>query len=95
MVLYAALAVLALVGFVLTPPAGLRYSVVLVLLVAALLTSTGGMLAILAPYATEIYPTDLRASGRGHSAPPCQGDHGRASRREGVRTVNSGSLNRK
>ncbi|MEV6325443.1 MFS transporter [Nocardia sp. NPDC051787] len=68
MILYAVSTAVTLVGFaVLTTGSGTpRW--LLTVLVAALLTSTGGMIAMLGPYAAEIYPTLLRGSGSGLAA---------------------------
>ncbi len=68
MALYALLAVLALAGFAAVSPAALSDGLVPILLTGLLLTSTGGMIATLAPFATEVYPTGLRASGSGLAA---------------------------
>lgn len=65
---YAGLAVLALLGFALVPPAVLRHDAVVIGLAGLLLVGTGGMVATLAPYTTELYPTSLRASGSGLAA---------------------------
>jgi MFS transporter, putative metabolite:H+ symporter len=47
---------------------GLSGSPFLVPLLVVLLASSGGMIALLSPYSTEIYPTSLRASGSGLAA---------------------------
>jgi putative MFS transporter len=47
---------------------GLSGSPLLVPLLVVLLASSGGMIALLSPYSTEIYPTSLRASGSGLAA---------------------------
>jgi putative MFS transporter len=48
--------------------AGAGNAKIFVGLTAALLASSNGMLAMLSPYATEIYPTTFRASGSGVAA---------------------------
>lgn len=65
MVLYGVLTVASLAGFALVPRST---STGMVVLVAVLLAGTGGMIAMIAPYTTELYPTELRASGSGLSA---------------------------
>jgi putative MFS transporter len=56
-----------LVAFPLLGP-GHGGSAALVSLLVVLLASSGGMIALLSPYSTEIYPTSLRASGSGLAA---------------------------
>lgn len=68
MVCYAAATALVLVAFAVVRPERPGAGVPLVVLTALLLTAAGGMIALLAPYATEVYPTGLRASGSGVAA---------------------------
>jgi putative MFS transporter len=68
MVAYCGATVLALLVFLVVRPDRLAASWPLVLVVAVLLASTGGMLAMLSPYAAELYPTALRATGSGLAA---------------------------
>jgi putative MFS transporter len=68
MVAYCGATVLALLIFITVRPDRLDASWPLVVTVAVLLASTGGMLAMLSPYAAEIYPTTLRATGSGLAA---------------------------
>lgn len=68
MVAYCGATVLALLAFVTVRPDRLDASWPLVVTVAVLLASTGGMLAMLSPYAAELYPTTLRATGSGLAA---------------------------
>lgn len=67
MLLYAGMTTAGLLGFTtLTSTAGRDWP--LVALVTLLLAGAGGMIAMLAPYAAEIYPTSLRGTGSGLSA---------------------------
>jgi putative MFS transporter len=68
MVAYCGATVSALLIFITVRPDRLDASWPLVVTVAVLLASTGGMLAMLSPYAAEIYPTTLRATGSGLAA---------------------------
>jgi len=68
MVLYAAITVAILLGFSVLDPSRRGVSGVLFALLALLLASTGGMIAMLSPYSTELYPTSLRATGSGVAA---------------------------
>jgi putative MFS transporter len=68
MVLYCAVTVVVLAVFVAVRPDRLTASWPLVATVAVLLASTGGMAAMLSPYAAEVYPTTLRATGSGMAA---------------------------
>jgi MFS transporter, putative metabolite:H+ symporter len=68
MIVYAIIVALVLAAFVVTNPARPGHTVMFVTLTALLLTSSNGMLAMLSPYATELYPTGLRASGSGLAA---------------------------
>jgi putative MFS transporter len=68
MLVYAGCTVAALVSFaVLRPDRSATYWL-LVLILTVLLASCGGMIAMLSPYTTEIYPTPLRATGSGLAA---------------------------
>ncbi len=68
MIAYAIVVALVLAAFVATNPARPGHTVMFVTLTALLLTSSNGMIAMLSPYATELYPTGLRASGSGLAA---------------------------
>jgi MFS transporter, putative metabolite:H+ symporter len=68
MVVYCAATVAVLAVFIGLRPDRLTAAWPLVLVVAVLLASTGGMAAMLSPYAAEIYPTALRATGSGLAA---------------------------
>jgi putative MFS transporter len=68
MLTYCGATVLTLLAFIAVRPDRLAASWPLVAVVAVLLASTGGMLAMLSPYAAEIYPTTLRATGSGLAA---------------------------
>jgi len=66
MLVYAAATVAVLLLFAVTGTGGSGGS--LVVLVGVLLAGIGGMIAMLAPYAAEVYPTALRATGSGFAA---------------------------
>ncbi|MFF5428478.1 MFS transporter [Streptomyces griseofuscus] len=68
MCLYAALTALVLVGYAVLRPERHGHGGTMVVLTALLLIASGGMAALLAPYATEVYPTALRATGSGVAA---------------------------
>ncbi|MFD7921301.1 MFS transporter [Streptomyces sp. NPDC059740] len=68
MCLYAGATALVLVGYAVLRPERPGHGGALVVLTALLLTASGGMVALLAPYATEVYPTALRATGSGVAA---------------------------
>ncbi len=69
MVAYAMLAALALVGFaILTPGDNGENRALLTPLLVLLLTSSGGVIAMLSPYTAEVYPTSLRGTGSGLAA---------------------------
>ncbi|MFE9611441.1 MFS transporter [Streptomyces sp. NPDC006012] len=68
MCLYAAATALVLVGYAVLRPERAGHGDALVVLTALLLITSGGMVALLAPYATEVYPTALRATGSGVAA---------------------------
>jgi putative MFS transporter len=68
MVCYALATAVVLVGFAVARPERPGAGGALIALTALLLTAAGGMIALLAPYATEVYPTELRASGSGVAA---------------------------
>ncbi|MFB7493320.1 MFS transporter [Streptomyces sp. NPDC056161] len=68
MCLYAAATALVLVGYAVLRPERGGHGGALVVLTALLLVTSGGMVALLAPYATEVYPTALRATGSGVAA---------------------------
>jgi MFS transporter, putative metabolite:H+ symporter len=68
MLIYAATVVAVLAAFAAADPAHPGDSASFVTLTALLLASSNGMLAMLSPYAAELYPTSLRASGSGMAA---------------------------
>lgn len=68
MCLYAAATALVLVGYAVLRPERPGHGGAIVVLTALLLIASGGMVALLAPYATEVYPTALRATGSGVAA---------------------------
>jgi putative MFS transporter len=68
MVGYATAVALVLAAFAVADPARSGHSVMFVTLTAFLLAGSNGMLAMLSPYAAEMYPTTLRASGSGLAA---------------------------
>jgi putative MFS transporter len=65
LVLFTALTAAALLGFLLLGLWGLRASAAIVLMTVLLLVSASGVIAMLIPYAAEIYPVHLRATGTG------------------------------
>ena len=65
LVLFIALTTLALLAFFAMGLAGLRSATVTVAATAALLVSVSGVIAMLIPYAAEIYPVHLRGTGSG------------------------------
>ncbi|HET6192141.1 MAG TPA: MFS transporter [Trebonia sp.] len=68
MLLFTGATGLILVVFAATNPTRPGDAALFVPLTAALLASSNGMLAMLSPYAAEIYPTTVRASGSGIAA---------------------------
>jgi putative MFS transporter len=68
MLLYSATTVVALSLFAVLRPDRPNAAAVLVGVCTLLLAGTGGMIAMLSPYATEVYPTSLRATGSGLAA---------------------------
>jgi putative MFS transporter len=68
MILYAVLTIGTLASFTVLGLWGLRAGWLVVVLVGLLLSTTAGMIAMLSPYSTEQYPTDLRATGSGVAA---------------------------
>ncbi|MGH3712329.1 MAG: MFS transporter [Micromonosporaceae bacterium] len=69
MVLYGVVTVVALAGFALyLPNVRVGSQVITIGMLAILLAGTGGMIAMIAPYTTELYPTGMRASGSGLTA---------------------------
>ncbi|GHH81289.1 MFS sugar transporter [Streptomyces sulfonofaciens] len=68
MIGYAVATALVLAGFAVLRPERPGHGTALVVLTALLLSAAGGMIALLAPYATEVYPTALRATGSGVAA---------------------------
>jgi putative MFS transporter len=68
MLTYAGATVVVLLLFGVLDPRGSGHGVLLVALVSVLLSGTAGMIAMLAPYAAEVYPTTLRATGSGVAA---------------------------
>ena len=65
LVLFIALSTLCLLLFALLAWANLRSSAATTAATAALLVSVSGVIAMLIPYAAEIYPVQLRGSGSG------------------------------
>ena len=65
LVLFAALTTAALVFFFVLGRFGVNSQTAIVVLTAALLISASGVIAMLIPYAAEIYPVQLRATGSG------------------------------
>jgi len=65
LVLFIALSALSLLAFAAIGWLQLRSPAVVVAAVAALLVSTSGVIAMLIPYAAEIYPVHLRGTGAG------------------------------
>jgi putative MFS transporter len=65
LVLFLALTALALLAFFLMGLAGIRSEAATVAATAALLVSVSGVIAMLIPYAAEIYPVHLRGTGSG------------------------------
>lgn len=65
LVLFIAFSVLALLAFCVVALGGVRAEAVTVAATAALLVSTSGVIAMLIPYAAEIYPVHLRGTGSG------------------------------
>jgi putative MFS transporter len=65
LVLFIALTTLALLAFFAMGLAGLRSATVTIAATAALLVSVSGVIAMLIPYAAEIYPVHLRGTGSG------------------------------
>ena len=65
LVLFVALSALALVAFWAMTVAGVRSATAVTAATVALLVSTSGVIAMLIPYAAEIYPVQLRGTGSG------------------------------
>jgi putative MFS transporter len=65
LVLFIALSALSLLAFAAIGWMQLRSQAVTIAAVAALLVSTSGVIAMLIPYAAEIYPVHLRGTGAG------------------------------
>lgn len=65
LVLFIALSALSLLGFAVIGWLQLRAPALTTAAVAALLVSTSGVIAMLIPYAAEIYPVQLRGTGAG------------------------------
>jgi putative MFS transporter len=68
MLLYSATTAVVLAAFAATRPADPKLATPFILLTTVLLLSANGMVAMLSPYAAEIFPTTLRASGSGIAA---------------------------
>lgn len=68
LLLCAGLTFLVLAAFPLLAATGSAGSTGLVVLLVILLSSSNGMIATLAPYVTEVYPTDVRATASGFAA---------------------------
>jgi putative MFS transporter len=58
----------ALLAFPVLSATGTMSATALVVLLVVLLSSSNGMIATLAPYVTEVYPTDIRATASGFAA---------------------------
>ena len=65
LVLFIVLTAATLMAFFAASVAGLRSETVMVVITALLLVSSSGVIAMLIPYAAEIYPADQRATGSG------------------------------
>ena len=65
LVLFIAFSTLTLLAFCAIAAGGLRSETLTIVATAALLVSTSGVIAMLIPYATEIYPVHLRGTGSG------------------------------
>ena len=65
LVLFIALTTLALLAFFAMGAAGLRSQAVTIAATSALLVSVSGVIAMLIPYAAEVYPVHLRGTGSG------------------------------
>ena len=65
LVLFIALTTLTLIAFFALGMSGIRSTTLIVLTTALLLVSSSGVIAMLIPYAAEIYPVHLRATGSG------------------------------
>ena len=65
LVLFICLSALSLLGFTLIAWLQLRVPALTLAAIAALLVSTSGVIAMLIPYAAEIYPVQLRGTGSG------------------------------
>ena len=68
LLLFAGLTFAVLVSFPLLALAGTASRTALVVLLVILLAGSNGMIATLAPYVTEVYPTDIRATASGFAA---------------------------
>ena len=68
MLTYAVVTGLVLLLFGALDPSGPGHGALLVALISLLLSGAAGMIAMLAPYAAEVYPTTLRATGSGVAA---------------------------
>lgn len=65
LVLFIALTAACLLAFFVMGMAGVRSQAAMLLATAALLVSSSGVIAMLVPYAAEIYPVQLRGTGAG------------------------------
>ena len=63
--LFILLTAATLLAFFVASTAGLRSAPVMIVITALLLVSASGVIAMLIPYAAEIYPADQRATGSG------------------------------
>lgn len=68
MLLYTTTTAMVLAVFAATRPTKPELATLFIVLTALLLLSANGMLAMLSPYAAEVFPTTLRASGSGLAA---------------------------
>jgi len=65
LVLFIGLTTLALLAFFAMGAAGLRSQAVTIAATSALLVSVSGVIAMMIPYAAEVYPVHLRGTGSG------------------------------
>ena len=71
MVLFGLIASGALLGFAILGNGAVHHQFVLTILVILLLGALGGVISMLTPYASEVYPTRVRAGGTAQSAASC------------------------
>jgi putative MFS transporter len=68
MVLFGLLTALSLVGIAVLGNTAVTNHGLLILLVAGVLVAANGVIAMLTPYASEVYPTSIRGTGTGYAA---------------------------